>query len=258
MERVSFANSRNLRLIGNYYSSESNSIIIMCHGFRNDKSSNGRFDRFARTLNDQGYSVLAFDFSGCGESDDDSLSLYKFVDDLKAVIHFVKSMNYCKIALFGHSLGSRVCLEAFNKQHISTIVMTGAGTGPVAYNWYEHFSKAQMKELQETGYFTHYKEGCIRNKMVIERQMLLDFEQFEQQPLLSRITVPVLLIHGDDDDEEKMLSEISKSGLRWLPKGSQLRVIEGASHSFMGHLDIVEQLAVNWFAKHFPINNYET
>ncbi|WP_425449315.1 hypothetical protein [Dethiothermospora halolimnae] len=36
----------------------------MAHGFTNNKSSQGRFDRIAETLKKQGFDVFAFDFSG--------------------------------------------------------------------------------------------------------------------------------------------------------------------------------------------------
>jgi putative redox protein len=75
MEKVTFKNSRNLSLVGNFYPSSPENIIIMCHGFTSDKSSRGRFDRFAYAFHQLGYSILAFDFSGCGKSDDDRLTM---------------------------------------------------------------------------------------------------------------------------------------------------------------------------------------
>jgi hypothetical protein len=41
MEKVTFKNSRNLILVGNFYPSSPENIIIMCHGFTSDKSSRG-------------------------------------------------------------------------------------------------------------------------------------------------------------------------------------------------------------------------
>ena len=72
MERVTFTNSRNLTLSGNFYPSNTTSIIIMCHGFASNKDAGGRFERLSKSLNTFGFNTLAFDFSGCGESDDDS------------------------------------------------------------------------------------------------------------------------------------------------------------------------------------------
>jgi alpha/beta superfamily hydrolase len=61
------------------------------------KYSKGRFERLATAFNKSGYSALLFDFSGCGESDDDILTVEKEVDDLKHAIEFVKSKGYKKL-----------------------------------------------------------------------------------------------------------------------------------------------------------------
>lgn len=252
MEKVTFQNTRDLTLVGHLHPSPSPAIVILCHGFRSNKSSRGRFDRFAQAFHQHGYGVLAFDFSGCGESDDDSLTLAKQVDDLRSAIRYVQSLGYRRIALYGHSLGARVCLEAFDPQDVSTMVLSGAGTGPIRYHWPDHFSGAQMKELRETGQITVYQSGMGREKVIIDRQMLLDFEQFEQETLLKRITCPVLILHGDQGWEEQQLAEITRKGYQWLTKDTQVRVIEGADHSFMDRLSEVEQAAVSWYLNHCP------
>ncbi|UFJ41662.1 alpha/beta hydrolase [Brevibacillus humidisoli] len=258
MERVTFTNSRNGTLVGNLYPSLTQTMIIMCHGFISDKSSRGRFDRLSQTFAAHGYGVLAFDFSGCGESHDDRLTLAKLVDDLRSAIRFVKANGYAKIALYGHSLGGRVCLEAFSPQDISTIVMTGPGTGPIRYNWNEHFSETQWRQLRECGYLTVSSNSTVRKNMTIDKQMLLDFEQFSQETLLKRITCPVLIMHGDGGWEEPLLADITRQGMKWLTADSQLVIVEGADHSFMDHLHVVERLAVEWFSQYFPVEDVKS
>ncbi len=94
MKRVSFRNSRGLNLVGNLFTSSLASIVVMAHGFMSDKSSRGRFGRIARSLNEVGYSALAFDFSGCGASDDESLTRAKLEDDLRCAIGYVRSRGF--------------------------------------------------------------------------------------------------------------------------------------------------------------------
>jgi len=62
MERITFINSRNLKLVGNLFPTNSKSIIIFAHGFISDKRSKGRFPRLTEALNQCGYNVLTFDF----------------------------------------------------------------------------------------------------------------------------------------------------------------------------------------------------
>lgn len=253
MERITFQNSRHLTLAGNFHLASPHSVIIMCHGFTSDKSSRGRFDRFAKHFHEMGYSVLAFDFSGCGESDDDRMTLAKLVDDLRSAIVYVKSRGYSRISLYGHSLGSRVCLESYSPE-ITTMVLSGAGTGPVTYKWDEHFTAEQMQELSEKGYITEHRLTGLRNTMIIDKQMLRDFEDFNQETLLSQVKCPVLILHGNNDWEEKLLSAITLQGMKWLPPASRLEIIDGAEHHFLGHLPIVETHASDWYRRYFPLN----
>jgi pimeloyl-ACP methyl ester carboxylesterase len=249
MEKVTFKNSRNLTLAGNFYPSSLESIIIMCHGFTSDKSSRGRFDRFANAFHQLGYSVLAFDFSGCGESDDERLTMTTRTDDLHSAISFVKSRGFSRIALYGHSLGSRVCLECYTDQ-IVTMVLTGALTGPMKYDWNKHLTIEETQELKGKGYITRYQK---QRNVIIDKQMLLDFELVDQKKLLTSVKCPVLIMNGDADEEERVLYQLSRQGMKWLPKDSKLELIQGATHSFTDHLPVIEKLATEWFLKHFPL-----
>lgn len=252
-ERVEMKNSRQLTLIGNFFPASTDAIVIMCHGFTSDKSSRGRFDRFALRFQKSGFNVLAFDFSGCGESDDDSLTMAKQADDLQSVLTVVKQRGFQKIALYGHSLGSRICLMCYSED-IQTMVLTGASTGGTVYHWDDHFTAEQIKELAESGKITEQLAKGPRKTIIIDQQMLLDFEQCDQKKLLSLIKCPVLIIHGNCDEEERMLSELSRAGMKWLPKESKLEIIDGAVHSFMDHLDVVEDHANDWLIKNMNSN----
>ncbi|MDR7856600.1 alpha/beta fold hydrolase [Tissierella sp.] len=249
MEQVVFRNSRNLKLVGNLYQSNSKHIIIMCHGFMSNKYSRGRFEKLAIAFNECGFSALAFDFSGCGESDNDSLTIEKEVDDLKSAILYIKSKGYEKIALYGYSLGTLICLKSYTPE-IITMVLSGALTGSMKYNWNEFFTKEQMEELKDKGYITENISGEERETIIIDRKILEGFELINQNELLRKVKCPVLLIHGDNDEEEILLYERSKEAIDLLSIDSQIEVINGADHSFLNHLDTLVNLTVDWFKKY--------
>jgi pimeloyl-ACP methyl ester carboxylesterase len=131
-----------------------------------------------------------------------------------------------------------VCLEACDDD-IATLVLTGAATGPVRYDWTQYYSAGQLTELAETGFM---RDG----RHLLSERTLREFE--ERGDLLAGIRSPVLLIHGDNDPEERELLEISRKAT--LPKGSRLEVIHGAGHSFEGYLDQVSDLACDWYREH--------
>lgn len=221
----------------------------MAHGFTSDRRSRGRFGRLAHSLIEAGYSSFRFDFAGCGESDDDTLTVAKHIDDLQSALAFVQSEGFRYIALYGHSLGGLICLRAYSPQ-VTTIVLTGAATGAMHYDWDRYFSRAQMRDLAETGQFTVHPDDGSRSQVVVEARILEEFEQVDQRELLSRVKCPVLLIHGDQGEEERQLLERSREGMQYLPESSRLTVIHDASHDMLDHFDKVIQLTREWLAGH--------
>ena len=249
VKRITFKNSRHKTIVCNLYEASSNTIVIMAPGSCSDKSSQGRFDIFARSLNAQGIAALTIDFSGCGESDDDSICVEKEVDDLITAVSAIKSMNYQKIGLLGNSLGALVCFKAYSPD-IKTIVATGGLTGPMQYDWPNYFKPEQMIELKEKGYISTFDaHNMHRLKVVIDKKLLTEIESIKQQDIYPPIQCPVLFIHGDGDPEEQALHEHSQSALSFLSSTSEIKIIKGAGHGFWGFIGEVDQILTEWFAK---------
>lgn len=173
----------------------------MAHGFTSDRRSRGCFGRLANALAEDGHNSLRFDFSGCGESDDDTLTVAR--------------------------------LRAYSPQ-VATMVLSGAATGAMHYEWDQYFSPVQMRELSETGLLTVHPDEGPRRQIVVEAGMLEEFERIDQPGLLSRVKCPVLLIHGDQGEEERQLLERSREGIEYLPKGSRLALIRGTKSHYAG------------------------
>ncbi|WP_313757306.1 hypothetical protein [Tissierella sp.] len=152
IEKVKFKNSRDLTLVGNLYSVDSESIIVMCHGYTPE---------------------------------------------------------------------------------IITMVLSGALTDSMNHNWSEIFTKKQMKELEEKGYLTEYTPQEIRKEIVIDKRILKDFELIDQNKLLEDVNCPVLIIHGNNDEEGKLLYKRSKAAMTLLSSDSKsvnsLKIVPVAS-----------------------------
>jgi len=246
-KKIKFKNSRGLKIVGNLYRVDSHIIIIMAHGFTNDKSSNGRFDDLAEALNKAGYDVLAIDFSGCGESDDDSITLNNQVDDLNSAIQFALEKGYKKIGLFGNSFGTLACLKNYKKEVI-TMVLVGALTDSMQYDWNDYFSKEQLDNLHKQGFFYF----CTNRKHKITNQTLMDFEQINQKDLFRNIDCPILIIHGDNskDQEELQLLERSKKAIKTIIDNSKLEIVKGAKHGMRKDWDKVIDITCKWYSKY--------
>jgi len=246
MEKVNFKNSRDLNLVGKFYSANSDKAVIMSHGFTGDKSEWGRFDKIAEALKKANYNVLSFDFSGCGESDDDSITVEKEVDDLKHAIDFIKKRGYKEIGLFGHSVGGLISLRNYNGD-VKTMVLTAPVTDSGDTYAEEKFAPKQLKELEEEGYITKTRNKGIRRKFMIDKEYIIERKTLNQDNLLIPIKCPVLIVHGDKDDNVPL--EWSRSAIKKLPQDSKLEIISGKDHDFVGSNEVI-QLTVNWFKKH--------
>lgn len=246
MDKISFNNSRGLKIVANLYSVGSNKLIIMAHGFMNDKSSNGRFEKLSESLNKINYDTLAIDFSGCGESEDDDIISKNQVDDLNSAIEFAISKEYEKIGLFGNSFGTLACLKSYRKEVI-TMVLVGAITESMPYDWHEYFSKEQMGNLNKEGFF--YSDTDRKHK--ITKQTLMDFENINQENLVKDVNCPILIIHGNnsEDGEELQLLERSKRAINRMPVDSTLEIIEGGKHGLVDDWSKVIDISHLWYGK---------
>jgi len=247
MERVNFKNFRGLNLVGDLYIADSDTTVIMSHGFTGDRHEWGKFDRVAESLNTAGYNVLTFDFSGSGESDDDSLTVDKQVDDLKCAIGFLKSKGLEKIALLGLSLGGLVSAKVWDNG-ISAMVFYAPVTNEKPEYDIKRFTPEQRKELDEKGYIIYKRDKGIRKEIKIDRQMIIERKTLNQKEVLSRIKIPVLIIHGDSD--EAVPIEDSKIGIKYLPEGSRLEIIGGDNHFDENHYMQYVAPTVSWLKEH--------
>lgn len=250
MSRVTFRNARGLQLVGDLTPAGGGAIVVMAHGFASERRSRGRFPAIAAALAAAGYASLAFDFGGCGESDDDVLTLAHQIDDLRAAIAYATSLGYPRLALHGHSLGGRVCLAGAPPQ-VATMATTGATTGPMHYDWRDYFKPEQMDELARTGRVT-MPQGPDRARatVVVSAELLEALVACDQAALFGPVRCPVMLIDGDGDEEERQSLAHARQGLPLLPPGSRVALVPGSPHNLEGHLDEVIALLLEWFAQH--------
>jgi pimeloyl-ACP methyl ester carboxylesterase len=237
---------RGVRLAAEVRRGRGEAIIVMAHGFCDNRHSFGRFDRLAEAFNQRGYDVLTFDFSGCGESDPDVVHVRNEVEDLKAVLGWAKD-RYPRTATYGHSLGGTISLLAYDGSP-ETMVLTGTPTGAMHYDWVAYYGPRRLTELNDT--------GILRiGPWTLSHQSLKDFEEFDQEALLSPVKCPVLVVHGGsgNDWEEQELLKISRKGIDLLPAESRLEIVEGAGHSFKDHIPEVGGLALDWYGEHLPL-----
>lgn len=222
---------------------------MFAHGFTSDRHSRGRFSRIAQGLASVGYTALTFDFAGCGDSGDSVLTLEGQVSDLRAAIRFLRERGYRVSALHGHSLGSLICLHCADEQP-TTMILTGAGTDAMYYDWSQLYDDERLNHLKRTGILPAPvdAEHPSRTTVLVSDSMLKAFSQVDQEQLLRPVTCPVLLVHGDDttDKEEQQLLSHSRRALHFLPRGSRLHLLSGVGHSLLGKMEELVEVEITW------------
>lgn len=127
MEEHTFVDPHGVEVFSRSWPIESpGGIVAIAHGA---SEHGGRYDRFARALNDAGYAVVAIDHRGHGRTSAGADRAIMgvgggqaVIDDLHQLIEKTRSAadDELPVYLFGHSLGSLISL-AFLTQHSSLL-----------------------------------------------------------------------------------------------------------------------------------------
>lgn len=249
METVRYKNAAGLTLVADYVAApNARALVILVHGMSNDRHAKGRFPEIAKHLSEAGYSSFAFDFGGCGESDDIVITPQSLLSDLQDTIQYAKTFNL-PLVIWGHSLGSINSLRVWSPD-IATMVLTGGGAGQIAYDWDKLLSSEQLQSWREKGEVLYPSSSSWRSHILLASSVLENFGQFDAPAVLGRIRTPILMINGDDDEEQLLSATVAK-GMKYLPAGSRHIIIPGMGHSLTGHLDEVIALGVDWLNQRF-------
>jgi len=201
-EKVTFSTKDNVEVKGWWVKNRSNTkCIILCHGLGADKSDMLNYMPF---LYKKGYSLLAFDFRGHGESKEKYTSLgYKEVQDLLAAVEFAKTRGAKKIGVIGRSMGGAVALRAAeNCPDINAII------SDASFARLKDMIKSYAKKLYHVPYFPLVPAATY----AAELRSGFDYGAVNPVESAAKIKTPLLLIHGLADgnipyaDSEKIFA----------------------------------------------------
>ncbi|MDO5049804.1 MAG: alpha/beta hydrolase [Actinomycetaceae bacterium] len=254
MTEVRISTPRGVSLAGTFVDpvDSTDAAVIFSHSFMADRHSGEHFDRLSAAYRGAGYATLEFDYSGCGDSDDDVLTVANHVEDLHSVSAWVKSQGFTRQLIHAHSFGTLAALRA-RPEAAQTMVLTGMITGPLSFDWPKIFSESQLDDLEKHGYARIPDDNqSKREYFVISKQTLVDLSMNEPDPLINNLKIPILAIH-DHDDEQMGLVEMTEEIFGRLPQGSKLEVVRGVSFGRHEGVDLLRNLSVEWAKTHIPV-----
>ncbi len=156
-----------------------------------------------------------------------------------------------RIGLAGHSMGAVISLLAATKieavKAVCTIAGRLSGDRPTHF-----FTQDQKNNLEKTGKVEFISRG---RPLMMTRDFFADADQFDLPATISHLGVPLLIIHGDQDeiisvDEAYMAHKLNTENIA-------LAIIPGADHMFSNkdHRTATAEQIVTWFQQQPALAN---
>jgi pimeloyl-ACP methyl ester carboxylesterase len=218
---------------------ESKNIVVLGHGVTGNK------DRpFVVALGEglaaAGIPALRFSFSGNGGSEgkftDSTIS--KEVEDFGAVLDALEAHTVCYV---GHSMGGAVGVLRASKDSQIQLLVSLAGMVHT-----KAFAQREFGDVTPDEGFMWDEPDCPLSQAYMD-----DLTQIDTVVDLSpQITVPWLLVHGDEDDVVPI--EDSHDILAKANSQTQLITLEGANHVFSDeHTPVMVEKVIAWITTQF-------
>ncbi|KAG7641331.1 Alpha/Beta hydrolase fold [Arabidopsis suecica] len=244
--KIVIPNRRNEKLVGLLHETGSKEVVVLCHGFRSDKT-NKILKNVATALEKEKISSFRFDFSGNGDSEG---TFYygnfnsEAEDDLHYVIQHLSSsniMNRLVPVILGHSKGGDVVLLYASKfpDYIRNVVNI---SGRFDLKNGVRLGDGYMEKIKEQG-FIDATEGksCFR----VTQESLMDRLNTDMHQACLNIDkqCKVLTVHGSDDTV--VPGEDAKEFAKVIPN-HKLEIVEGANHGYTKHQKELVSIAVEF------------
>jgi pimeloyl-ACP methyl ester carboxylesterase len=202
----------------------------------------------------QNFKMVTIDMRGTGESDkpSDNYTLDLYADDLDSIIEELQEKN---IVLIGESIGASIAIKYVTKYpgKVSRLVLVGGSpkfmaTDDFPYGMPQNFFDAQQALamesyskwmrvflgliFQEPG--TEYLKDwgfkmSQKTPQEITMNSITNLFQADLRPLLRKIDIPTLILHGENDIVFMRVSEGAKYMHENIP-GSKMCIIKDAGH----------------------------
>lgn len=225
-------------------------LIILCHGFKGDKSEKDRFTVTAQQLNRNGFHALVFDFSGSGENRREPILLSRQVTDLEDVAQWATANGYGAIGTIGLSFGGITALMADLPHRKAAVFWSPAMYPQKSASLLEHLLAKVMRRFPSVTVKRpssgNYPPIAV-NAAFTEEVFNLDADRY-----LKRFATPSLILQGSKDTVVR--PENTRRAFSQMPRDPDHRYIEvdGAAHDFNGdHLLPFVRHTVAWFSEYF-------
>jgi putative redox protein len=247
-KQVQFMNPQGETLVGTLHQPEKPVVggIVAGHCFTCSRHT-GILRRICASLEDLGFMVLRFDFSGNGQSQGrfEQSTWSKQIQEMEMAVAWVQNQGVDWIGLLGHSLGAAIAL--LTAQRLPGVSAVCRVAGRVSRTQLLHFLEpSQQQRLQQTGQVAFTSRG---RRLTLDRRFFDDARRHDLEAVTRTLTIPMLIVHGDQDD----IIPVSEAHLAKSanPERVELAIIPGGDHMLSGSTlqDRVGRTVARWFAR---------
>lgn len=216
-------------------------VILICHGFIGNRVGVDRlFVKAARFFESYDYTIVRFDYLGCGESEGVYVKngLDDLLDQTKEVYQFIqKTLNPVSIHMIGHSLGGAVTSILAPLLNPDTITLWA----PVAYP----FSNI-VSIVGEQRYVEALKSGeTDYSGFSLPTIFFRSLAKYHPLETIKTYQNKAFLIHGSEDEDIPLLH-----GLQYGKEKVETVVLENANHTFSNgiHQQYLYERTIEWLS----------
>jgi len=279
------ANILSKNILGNhihyelYQNTSDKPLIVLIHGFLSSTFSYRRLVPLLRA----NFSVLAVDLPPFGRSGTSRKYYYSYQNMAQTVINLVKSLNYHKFSVVGHSMGGQIAMHTalLEPKMVEKIILLNSSgymkkvNTTLVYSSYLPFFHLYVKKwLKKTGVLGNL-QNVVYDRSIIDEEMIKGYsEPFDDNGIfkgltylirhregdissqeLKRINTPCLLIWGEQDKVvplnigKRLHKDLPNSRLIILPDTGHLVPEEKPELTYQYILDFVSKTQSNRLAE---------
>lgn len=248
---MTFYSSDGIRLIGILGIPDGKppfSTIVICHGYGSSKDSES-YTTLEKLLLPLGVATFRFDYRSHGESEGSwqNLTLGGVKSDIKAALdllltHYHESIDQAKLVLYGGSFsGLPVVWITAEDQRVKYLICRSGVIDPLL----RYQGLYDLGKWKKQGWIKTGESNQDSRYAKLNYQLIHEIADLNIKNTLSRVQVPILIMHGTADTT--VLPEQSLFLSRHVgSKDKTFQFIDGVDHWYHGKRDEMQQTIVDW------------
>ena len=227
---------------------QADKIVVLVHGLGVDKEEGGFFTKLAGNLAEEGIASFRFDFRSRGESQGtwEDYTITGMLADLTYAIKFLKTKGYKEIGVVAASLGGSIAVLYCAYISVKFLCLLN----PILT--YKDLLQPETEWGGKWFRWSEMKRGYIEfEDTKLGMTFYKDLKEIDLLSNINKVKTPVLILHGDKDTYIPVSHSLKYYKL--FGGKSDMVVIEGADHGFVGFENRVIPKILIFVKKYFPV-----